>query len=75
MFGFGIVELVITLVLLGVMLGFFVWWLLMLIEALRIPSGRWNAVGQNQLIYVLAMILLGVVGTVLYVLIPRKQLT
>lgn len=62
---------IVLLLLVGVV---FVWWLLMLVEALRIPTTTWEAHGQNQLIYVIAMIFLGVVGTLLYVLIPRKVL-
>ena len=57
-----------------VSLAFFVWWLVMLIEALRIPAARWNAAGQSQLLYVLLMVFLGVIGTLDYVLVPRPQL-
>lgn len=74
MIGIGIVELGIILVLLGVMLGLVVWWLLMLIEALRIPGPAWEAAGHNQVLYVLGMFLLGILGTILYVLVPRKDL-
>lgn len=55
-------------------LALFVWWLVMLVEALRIPGQQWTAAGHNQLLYVLAMIFLGIIGTLLYVLIPRKDL-
>ena len=50
------------------------WWLVMLIEALRIPSAQWQARGENQLLYVLLMVLLGFVGTILYVVVPRPKL-
>ncbi|WP_110241158.1 hypothetical protein [Nocardioides gilvus] len=74
--GIGVAELGIIVIVFGVIsIAVFVWWLMMLIEALRIPSGRWTATGQSQILYVLAMIFLGIIGTILYVLIPRKQLT
>jgi hypothetical protein len=57
-----------------VSLAFFAWWLVMLIEALRIPAARWSAAGQSQLLYVLLMVFLGVIGTLVYVLVPRPQL-
>lgn len=70
MVGLGTPELVIIVVMLALPLlciGLFIWWLLMLVEALRIPSPRWAEVGHSQL-------LLGPLGTLLYVLIPRKNL-
>ena len=74
--GIGYAELLIllTIPMLLVGIGLFVWWILMLIEALRIPSSRWDAAGQSQILYVVMMLLLGVIGTILYVLIPRKVL-
>ena len=52
----------------------FVWWLVMLVEAVRIPSTQWQARGENQLLWVLLMVFLGVLGTLLYVLVPRPKL-
>ncbi|QLQ10796.1 MAG: hypothetical protein HZY75_11020 [Nocardioidaceae bacterium] len=52
----------------------FVYWLIVLIEALKIPASEWERTGQSQLIYVLAMFLLGIIGTLLYVLIARPKL-
>jgi hypothetical protein len=57
-----------------VIVAVFVWWLWMLIEALKTPSGQWSAAGQNQVVYVVLMILLGVIGTVLYIAVARPQL-
>ena len=42
----------------------FVWWLLVLIEALRTPASQWEAAGQNQFVYIVLIVLLGVIGTV-----------
>ncbi|MCW2782214.1 MAG: hypothetical protein JWR35_2663 [Marmoricola sp.] len=52
----------------------FVWWLLVLIEALRTPMSQWEAGGQSQLLYVLLMVFLGVIGTILYIAVARPQL-
>lgn len=55
-------------------LALFVWWLLMLIEALRTPTSQWAAAGQNQLVYILLMALLGIIGTIVYIAVARPQL-
>jgi predicted cation transporter len=55
-------------------IALFVWWLMMLIEALKTPTQIWTAAGHSQIIYVIGMFLLGWLGTILYVLIPRKDL-
>lgn len=64
----------VLLLVLAISVGMFAWWLVMLIEALRVPAVRWNAAGQSQLLYVLLMVFLGVIGTLVYVLVPRPQL-
>lgn len=51
-----------------------VWWLLMLIQALRTPDSVWAAAGQSKLVYVLLMIFLGWLGALLYVFIARPGL-
>ncbi|QCX28829.1 hypothetical protein [Nocardioides jishulii] len=58
----------------AVSIALFVWWIMMLVEALRIPGPRWTEAGHNQVLYVIGMFLLGWLGTLLYVLIPRKDL-
>lgn len=70
----SLVFLVFLLVFAGFGVACFVWWLIMLIEALRVPGPQWEAAGHNQVLYVIGMICLGVIGTILYVLIPRKDL-
>jgi hypothetical protein len=52
----------------------FVWWLLVLIQALRVPDHDWAAAGQSKILWVLVMVLLGILGTILYVLIARPAL-
>jgi len=52
----------------------FVWWLLVLIEALRVPAAQWERAGQSQLLYVLLMVFLGIIGTIAYAVVARPQL-
>lgn len=61
-----------AVVIIGLLL--FVWWLIVLIEAIRVPADRWQASGQSQLVYVLLMVFLGILGTLLYVVIARPKL-
>lgn len=49
-------------------------WLWSLVDALRISDQRWDTAGQNKLLWVLLIVFLGVVGSVLYVAIPRPAL-
>jgi hypothetical protein len=55
-------------------LALFVWWLLVLIEALRVPDPVWVSAGQNKILWILLMVFLGALGTLLYVLIARPAL-
>lgn len=49
-------------------------WLWSLVDALRISDESWASAGQNKLLWVLLIVFLGVVGSVLYVAIPRPAL-
>jgi hypothetical protein len=57
-----------------VSVALFVWWLQVLIQALRVPDHDWTAAGQSKILWVLVMVLLGILGTILYVLIARPAL-
>jgi hypothetical protein len=63
-----------VVIVMAVGLAVFVWWLRVLIEALRTPSQQWAAAGQNQLVYIVLMVLLGVIGTLVYIAVARPQL-
>ena len=52
----------------------FVWWVLILFDALRTPKSQWEAAGQSQLVYIVLMALLSVIGTIAYVVVARPQL-
>ena len=54
--------------------GLFVLWLAVLVQALRIPDSTWEAADQSKLVYVLLMVLLGLLGTLLYWLVARPAL-
>lgn len=57
-----------------VAIGLFVWWLLVLIEAVKTPTYQWVEIGQNQIVHVLLMVFLGLIGTVIFVLVARPKL-
>lgn len=71
-------EASLFLVVLGVFLlvgvAAFVWWLVALIEVVRVPSAQWEAAGQSQLVHIVLMALLGVLGTLVYWLTARPAL-
>lgn len=54
--------------------GLFAWWLVILIEALRIPETRWKSAGQDRIVYVLLMVFLGIIGTIAYLIVARPRL-
>ncbi|MFE3999862.1 hypothetical protein ACFX43_13815 [Nocardioides sp. YIM B13467] len=72
--GAELAYLVGGMVLLLIGLAVTVWWLLMLIQALRTPDSVWSAAGQSKILYVLLMIFLGWLGALLYVFIARPAL-
>lgn len=49
-------------------------WIWSLVDALRIPDQRWSAAGENKILWVVLIVVLGILGSILYVLIPRKRL-
>jgi hypothetical protein len=55
-------------------LALFVWWVLMLVDALKVSDATWSAAGESKILYVLLMVFLGVIGTILYVAIARPKL-
>ncbi len=61
---------VITALLAAIGIAVFLWWILMLFEALRTPASKWEAAGQSQLVYVILMALLNGIGTIAYVVRP-----
>jgi hypothetical protein len=49
-------------------------WIWSLVDALRIPDQRWAAAGENKVLWVVLIVVLGLLGSLLYVLMPRKKL-
>jgi hypothetical protein len=54
-----------------VLAGLWVW---SLVDALRIRDQVWDAAGQNKVLWVLLIVLLGLLGSVLYLFIPKPAL-
>ena len=67
------VSLVFVFLLL-VMVPLFIWWVLCLVEAVKVPDSTWAAADQSKLLYVLLMVLVGVLGTIVYVVVARPAL-
>lgn len=55
-------------------LGFFLWWLRGLIEAINVPQSAWADSGLNQVLFVLLMVFAAVVGTAVYWFFARSKL-
>lgn len=49
-------------------------WIWSLVDALRIPDQRWSAAGENKILWVILIVVLGLLGSLLYVLMPRKKM-
>jgi len=49
-------------------------WVWSLVDALRIPDLRWAAAGENKVLWVILIVVLGLLGSLLYFLMPRKKL-
>lgn len=68
------VALVLPIVALVCLIGA-AFWLWMLVDALRRPAAEWEAAGQNQVVFVVVIAVLGVVGAIVYALVARPRLT
>jgi predicted cation transporter len=62
-------------VVLAVGLAVFLWWLSVLIEALKTPVGVWEASGQSQVAYVIVLVALGFIGALVYHFVARPRLS
>jgi uncharacterized RDD family membrane protein YckC len=49
-------------------------WIWSLVDALRIPDQRWTGAGENKILWVILIVVLGLLGSLLYALMPRKKL-
>ena len=49
-------------------------WVMSLISALRYPEHRWTASGQSRVAYILLIVLLGLLGSLLYLVLARPKL-
>lgn len=70
-FGLGIGILILYVVLFATMIVLFIWGL---IDCLRYPDQAWDAVGQQKIVWILVIVLVGCLGPLLYFFIPRPKL-
>ncbi len=52
----------------------FAFWVWTLVDCLRRPDQQWQAAGQNKILWAVLIAVLGVLGSILYVVIPRPAL-
>jgi Phospholipase_D-nuclease N-terminal len=60
---FGAVGLVLTAI-----------WIWSLVDALQVSDQRWVEAGQDKVLWVILIAILGILGSLLYVVIPRPAL-
>ncbi|NLC97667.1 MAG: hypothetical protein GX678_01115 [Actinomycetales bacterium] len=71
MSGIGVLEI---LIILALSLVPFAIWLWALVDSVVRPQQNWAAANQNQLLWVILIVLIPCVGAVLYFLVPRPAL-
>jgi hypothetical protein len=49
-------------------------WIWALVDALRRPTSDWEGARQNQIVWVLVIVLTNLIGAVIYLLVARPQL-
>lgn len=69
--GIGIGILILYFVLIIGAIVLFIW---ALIDCLRYPDQAWDAVGQQKIVWILVVVLVGCIGPLLYFFIPRPKL-
>jgi DMSO reductase anchor subunit len=68
-------QSLLTLVALTVIAAGAALWLWSLVDALRTSDQTWDAAGQSKLVWVVVIIFLGLLGSSLYLAIPKRALT
>ena len=58
----------------GLALLFFVLWVYALVDALRRPTDEWTRANQNQIVWVLVILIGNALGAAIYLLVARPQL-
>ncbi|MFN8104671.1 MAG: PLDc N-terminal domain-containing protein [Acidimicrobiia bacterium] len=69
--GIGIGFLVLYFAVIVAAIVLFIW---ALIDCLRYPDQAWEAVGQQKIVWILVIVLVGCIGPLLYFFIPRPKL-
>ncbi len=57
-----------------VALAGFAFWIWSLVDAIQRPDAEWEQAGQNKLIWILVIVLIGFIGSIIYLLVARPQL-
>ncbi len=51
-----------------------VFWIVALVDALRRPASEWEAAQQNQLVWVVVIVITNIIGAIIYWAVARPQL-
>lgn len=55
-------------------IGATVFWVIYLVEVVKTPEAQWKAAGENQVLHLVLMLVLGIIGTIIYVVSARPKL-
>ena len=58
----------------GVGLAATAFWIFTLVDSLQFPDRTWQAAGPNKVLWLLLIVFLGILGSFLYMVIPRPSL-
>ncbi len=63
-----------VLIALVIGLASLVLWVWALVDAVRRPTSEWDAAAQNQLLWVVVIVVTGAIGALIYLFVARPQL-
>jgi len=52
----------------------FAFWVWSLVDAIQRPDAEWELAGQSKLVWILALIFVGIIGSFIYLLVARPAL-
>ena len=67
------IGLLVLLILVVGLVGFAVW-LWALIDALQRPDSDWRSADQSKIVWILVIVLVGIIGSLIYLVVARPRL-
>lgn len=71
--GIGPTELIILIFAFFILVLPFILWVYVLVDALKLPSSNWDVAGENRTLWIVLIVVLGLLGALLYWLLPRPK--